>query len=187
MDYQDVSHKALGSLRRRAVTEYIEAEELLSVGVLALVEAAPTDEALAVVIARRAMIDAVRRNERRERGRVWPVMEDVTEDDDLDALDTLMSSGGRALAPATVHADIWEVMKALPAREYQIVTLHFWGGKSQAAIAIELGVSQMTVSRSLENAKNLMAECLNGKFHPITNTRGDGTQRTVLSGRKDAA
>lgn len=191
MDYQGVSRKALGSLRRRAVTQYVEAEELLSVGVLALVEVAPEDEPLAIVIARRAMLKAVSKNTVRQRGRV-DVREGhgaTVDGEEISAGDQWDETvyGKQNIQPEGIRHDLWEAMRALPAREYRAVTLYFWGGKSQAYIADEMAVSQMTVSRLLENAKRLMGECLKPDAHRITNMRGNETQRTVLSGRKDAA
>lgn len=190
MDHMALCKQALGTLRRRGVCQWIEAEELLSVGCVAILEAGATDEALAVTIARRAMIDAVRRHEVRERGRVviregcaGPDGDDITDGDQFDAA----VHGGQNLRPENVHPELWEAMCALPPRDFRAVSLFFWGGKTQAEIAIEMGVSQRTVSTILEGAKNILKSLLNNSADAMTTTRGNGTRRTVLSGGTEAA
>lgn len=76
VDYLAACRRAIGSLSRSgllAVSGHkflIERSELVSEGCLALSALRPNTEALAVTVARRAMIDALRKQGRRERGRV---------------------------------------------------------------------------------------------------------------------
>jgi len=175
-DYLAICKRAIGTLQRRGVCEWIEREELIAEGCLALSTRKPDTTALAVKIARDAMIDAVRKNERRNRGRVEVRAghgaevngDEVPEGDQWDAT----VYGKQKLQPLNTHPDLWEAMKALPARQYQAITLAYWGGETQAEIAVELGVDQATVSRTLEAAKKSLHACINGNPHTVTNTRG---------------
>jgi RNA polymerase sigma factor (sigma-70 family) len=61
--------------------------------------------------------------------------------------------------------DIYEALKALPPREYRVVMLFYWGGKSQSEIAGELSVSQPRVAQILAAAqKNLRTVLINGNL-----------------------
>ena len=95
--------------------------------------------------------------------------------------------GKQNLRPVNSHPDLWDAMKALPAREYQAITLAYWGGKTQVEIATEMGVDQATVSRILESAKKSLWACINGKPRGITKLRGKEVPRAVLSGGTEAA
>jgi RNA polymerase sigma factor (sigma-70 family) len=190
LDYVAVCKRAIGTLQRRGVCEWLERDELIAEGCLALSMRKPDTEALAVKIARDAMIDTIRKTERRDRGRVEvragygaESADEVSEGDEWDAT----VYGKQNLQPANTHPDLWEAMKALPAREYQVITLTFWGGKTQAEIAVELGVDQATVSRTLESAKKSLGACINGDSRTVTSMRGKETLRTVLSGGTEEA
>jgi RNA polymerase sigma factor (sigma-70 family) len=189
LDYVAICKRAIGTLQRRGVCEWVEREELIAEGCLALSAAVPDTEALAVTIARRAMIDTIRRTERRERGRVEvraSCSDCADEASDGDRWDATVH-GKQGLQPVNTHPDLWEAMKALPAREYQAVTLFYWGGKTQAQIADAMGVDQATVSRTMASANKFLYSCINGNSHTITNMRGKEAPRTVLSGGTEGA
>ena len=52
------------------------------------------------------------------------------------------------------------LVRRLPEREQRILSLRFYGNRSQADIAAELGVSQMHVSRLLSRALGWMREAM---------------------------
>ena len=175
LDYMAISRRAIGTLQRRGVCEWLEREELIAEGCLALSTVRPDSEALAVIVARRAMIDAVRKNERRERGRVevrgsgTDGAEEASDGDQWDAT----VYGKQKLQPANTHPDLWEAMKALPAREYQAITLIYWGGKTQADVAVEMGVSRPRVAQIIASAEKKIQNALtNCTPHTITQVRG---------------
>jgi len=190
-DYLAICKRAIGTLQRRGVCEWIEREELIAEGCLALSTRKPDTAALAVKIARDAMIDAVRKSERQERGRVEvragfgaDSADEVSDGDQWDAT----VHGKQNLQPLNTHPDLWEAMKALPARQYQAITLLFWGQKTLADIASEMGVSFQRVSQIIQDAKrNIHSALENSKPHTVTNVRGKETLRAVLSGRTDVA
>jgi len=108
---------------------------------------------------------------------------DVTEDDVLEALEA-----GRGYRPASLSAPVAPdsdavlgdpigdldphmeevearetlrvILVRLPLRERRILTLRFYGNRTQAEIAAELGISQMHVSRLLANALRRLRESL---------------------------
>jgi len=47
---------------------------------------------------------------------------------------------------------VWVHFQQLPEREQRLLTLRFYGNKTQAEIGAELGISQMHVSRLLRRA-----------------------------------
>jgi RNA polymerase sigma factor (sigma-70 family) len=173
MNYLTICKRAIGTLRRRGVCEWVERDELVAEGCLALCKSRPDAEALAVIIARRAMIDTIRKSERRNRGRVEVRddrvdVENVDEVSEGDRWDATIY-GKQNLRPVNTHPDIWEAMKALPEREYRAVTLSFWGGKTLLEIADELGVSFQRVAQIIEAAKKNMRLALeNCGPHAIT-------------------
>ena len=152
LDHLAICNQAIGTLRRRGVCQWIEREELIAEGCLALIQAQVTDEALGVVVARRAMITAVRRNEVRQRGReTVPAVRD-DEAPAGDPWDVLMYSGAR-MAPIGRDVELWEFIRALPARQYQAVMLTFWGGLTLSQAAGEMGISFGRVFQILNDAK----------------------------------
>jgi len=60
--------------------------------------------------------------------------------------------------PEKTHPDLWEAMKALPARQYQAITLTYWGGMTDEAVASEMGISSQAVDALLKKAKTNLAE-----------------------------
>ena len=189
LNYMAICERAIGTLQRRGVCEWVERDELISEGCLALSMAKPDAEALAVTIARRAMIDAIRKNERRERGRVEvrATAEGSDEPLDGDELDAAVY-GKQKLQPANSHPDLWEAMKSLPARQYQAITLTYWAGMSDEAVAVEMGISSQAVDALLKKAqRNIAAGVGIAIPHTITNVRGKETLRTVLSGGTEEA
>ena len=175
LDYLGICKRAVGTLARRGVCEFIERDELVSIGCLALVTAGVTEKALGVTVARRAMIDAIRGNEVRQRGR-----RDVSSRDNEspagDAWDALVYSSVN-IAPAR-SLDVWEAMKALPALQFRVIMLYFWGGESQCSIAETLGVDQTTVSRLIIAAKKNLRGCINSGVQSITTVEGKNAAET---------
>ena len=54
------------------------------------------------------------------------------------------------------HLSLNEAMKQLNSREYEIISLRFFEGKTQMEVADEIGISQAQVSRIEKNAlKNM--------------------------------
>jgi RNA polymerase sigma factor (sigma-70 family) len=189
LNYMAICKRAIGPLQRRGVCEWVERDELIAEGCLALSMTKPETEALAVKIARDAMIDTIRKTERRDRGRVEvrATAEGSDEALDVDALDAAVY-GKQKLQPANTHPDLWEAMKALPPREYQAITLVYWGGKMLSEIGTEMGVSQPRVSQIIASAKkHLEAALINRNPHTVTNVRGKEAPRTVLSGGTERA
>lgn len=184
LNYMPICKRAIGTLQRRGVCEWVEREELIAEGCLALSMRKPETEALAVKIARDAMIDTIRKTERRDRGRVEvragvDGTDEVSEGDQWDAA----VYGKQKLQPLNTHPDLWDAMKALPAREYRVLTLVYWGGKTLAEIGIEMGVSQPRVSQLIANAKrNIKSALINRDPHTVTKVRGNEAPRAVLSG-----
>ena len=65
-------------------------------------------------------------------------------------------------------------MKALPTRQYRALTLYYWGGVTQAEIAVEIGVSQQRVAQILSAAEiNLQDVLVNRKPRTVTNMGGN--------------
>ena len=188
LDYLALCKRAIGTLQRRGVCGWVDREELIADGCLALATRNPTTEALAVKVARDAMIDTIRKTDRRERGRVETRTNPEGSDEALDGdeLDVAVY-GKQNLQPVNSHPDLWDAMKALPAREYQAITLVYWGRKTQAEVATEMGVDQATVSRILASANKSLQACITGKPHTVTSMRGNEVPRAVLSGGTEAA
>lgn len=181
LDYQAVAKKAIRPLRAKGVTAYMEAEELLSIGMLAAIQHGTQDEGLAVKVARDAMIDASRRNERANRGRVeirdgcaGPDGEDISDGDQWDEA----IHGKQNLCPANTHPDLWEAMKALSPRQYQAITLKFWGNLTDAAIGEEMGISGRAVGRLIERSIKNINGCVQfPDSRTVTNMRGNESLR----------
>lgn len=58
------------------------------------------------------------------------------------------------------HISLSEAMKKLSAREYEIITLRFFEGKTQMEVAEKIGISQAQVSRLEKNALKVMRNYL---------------------------
>jgi RNA polymerase sigma-B factor len=70
----------------------------------------------------------------------------------------------------------------LPAREQKILVLRFHGGMTQAQIGLQLGISQMHVSRLLAHALRYLRPRLFGLPECVTEAVRDVTPRIDLSG-----
>jgi RNA polymerase sigma-B factor len=74
------------------------------------------------------------------------------------------SIGGedRALVGVELHESLGPALATLPAREQRILQLRFFGNQTQSQIAVQLGISQMHVSRlvarSLEQLRRQLAD-----------------------------
>ncbi|KHD75637.1 hypothetical protein MB27_21755 [Actinoplanes utahensis] len=72
-------------------------------------------------------------------------------DGDATYLD-LFGQTDAALEKVPDHLTVTELIAALPARERHVVIASYYGGRTQADIAAQLGISQMQVSRILSRA-----------------------------------
>jgi RNA polymerase sigma factor (sigma-70 family) len=178
LDYVAICNQAIGTLGRRGVFRYVERDELMSIGCLALVTQEIREEALAVTVARRAMIGAIRRNEVRQRGRVVvntdfrlgsPGRQRLSVGDQWDRV----IYARKTLSPVARDIDLWEAIKALPPRQYRVVVMHFWGNVTQAEIAEEIGISQQAVAKILAAAKRSLRQVVNGGVRAMNNTEGE--------------
>jgi|ERR1700722_2039364 len=185
MDHRVICECAIGALGRKGVFRWIERDELISVGYLALVTAQIEDDALGVIVARRAMLNAIDANEVRQRGRVEVRESDANnpEQSNSDQWDALIC-GGQSLRPEGQYVDLWDSIKALPAQQYRAIVLSYWVGLTQREIAIEMGVNQQRVAKILCAAKiNMRSLVVKQKPQLMTHMRGTEVQRTALSGR----
>jgi len=71
---------------------------------------------------------------------------------DVAELGDLIGSADPDIASVDDQVTVRRLLRLLPAREQRMLALRFYGNKSQAEIAAELGVSQMHVSRLLSAA-----------------------------------
>jgi RNA polymerase sigma factor (sigma-70 family) len=176
LNFEAICRKAIGTLQRRGVCNWIDRNELISEGYLALAAKNPQSEALAVTIARAAMIDAIRRNAVRERGRVevrGSRPEDGEEMSDGDQWDATVH-GRDHLQLVHVTPDLWEALKTLPARQYQALALAIFGGLTGAEVAAELGISGTAARTLIEKAKkNLRKGVVISDSHTITKLGGE--------------
>ena len=174
LNFETICQKAIGTLQRRGVCSWIDRDDLMSEGYVALSANNPDTEALAVTIVRRAMIDAIRKNERRERGRVEVrgCGEDADEMSDGDQWDATVH-GRENLQPMNVQADLSESLKALPGRQYQALALAFFGGMTVAETGAEMGISGTAARSLIEKAKkNIRRGVAISEPHTITKVGG---------------
>ena len=66
----------------------------------------------------------------------------------------------RALAAVDDRITVADLLCRLPERERRILTLRFYGSRTQAEIAIDLGISQMHVSRLITRARTWLREAM---------------------------
>ncbi|SNT65508.1 RNA polymerase sigma-B factor [Asanoa hainanensis] len=76
------------------------------------------------------------------------------------------------LARADLRLTVEPLLAELPARERRIVWLRFWRDRTQSEIAAEMGISQMHVSRLLNQAMVTMRDVVTQSSH------GGGARRT---------
>ena len=170
LDYLAICERAIGTLARRGVCHYIERDELVSVGYLAIISAGVTDEALAVTVARRAMFNLIDHSAVRS-SRAESVSTPDGETPYGDEWDALIYSRAK-IAPANHSIDVWEAMKALPPKQFTVIMRIFWGNETQAAVAEDMGVSQPMVVKILNAAKKNLRQVINGKPQLITLLEG---------------
>jgi RNA polymerase sigma factor (sigma-70 family) len=183
-EYFEACRKALGALVRVGVLHYIEKDELIGVGCLAIVMSEVRDEALAVTIAQRAMMKAIERNEVRQRGRVR-LSNNEDEISDEDAMDELLYSS-TDIAPEERLIDVNEAMSALTTRQYDALSLRFWDNASQAEIASEMKIDQSNVSRAIDSAKRAVRDRINinsTKNAPLDRINKRAHRITLLEGK----
>jgi RNA polymerase sigma-B factor len=82
-------------------------------------------------------------------------------DDDGPAIE--LSEEDASLAMLEDWADVTEQLKELPERERRILYLRFFRNMSQSAIAEEIGISQMHVSRLLARTLSQLRDSAGGR------------------------
>lgn len=60
------------------------------------------------------------------------------------------------------HISLFEAMKKLNEREYEIISMRFFEGKTQIEVSEIIGISQAQVSRLEKNALKVMRSYLEG-------------------------
>ncbi len=80
-------------------------------------------------------------------------LETADDDDGISVLDTL-GEIDEALEGVEYRESLKPLLDSLPERERRILVLRFFGNLTQSQIAIELGISQMHVSRLLARTLN---------------------------------
>ena len=60
------------------------------------------------------------------------------------------------------HISLFEAMKKLNEREYEIISMRFFEGKTQIEVSEIIGISQAQVSRLEKNALKIMRSYLEG-------------------------
>lgn len=195
IDATALSRRAIGTLRRSGVGRYMDTRDLISVGVVAILQHGTQEEALAVIVARRAMLDALKGNSVRERGRVQLKKGHAFESSGVDLSgwemwDTTVY-GKVNLVPEHMHVDLWGAMRALPRRQYRAVSLVFWGGLTEEQAGGVMGIQKPAVSKLIARAVGALKKKLGGDGNisipqSITNMRGEETRRAVPLDRTGA-
>lgn len=187
LNFETICQKAIGTLQRRGVCKWIDRDELISEAALALSAKNPATEALAVTIARAAMIDAIRKNTCRERGRIEVRGRHGQDTEDASAGEswdwTLHVTGQvdpqeieQAERGNTLPPHIWKALKALPPRQYRALALAFWGGMTGAEIGAEMGISGTSARALIEKAKkNLRRGAVISSSHTVTELGGESS------------
>lgn len=129
-----------GRLRSRS---RLDADDLHGEGLLALTRAGFPDGGLAHKIADGAMHDALRRERTQQQGRVDPA-----------EIDNVTSEGTAG------NYRLWEAVKALPPKQYQAISLHYWAGHTAEEVAAIMEISPAGAKRCIERALDSMRELL---------------------------
>jgi len=169
-DHLSIVGRVVNREMARGVMPWVDRSDLEDVAQMALVEAGAKYDgrcpfgAFAYTAVRAAVLNELEASGVRNRGRdeVRSAIgaDEASEGDQWDAT----VYGKQNLCPVRERPDLWRAMgKALSAREYQAVVLHFWGNLTQAQVAAELGVDQATVSRILKSAKKSLRACIKGE------------------------
>jgi RNA polymerase sigma factor (sigma-70 family) len=165
------SRAAFKRVSRSGLPWWAVREDLLSDGCTAILEAHTKDEPLAITVAHRAMVDSLRREALRQLDREWSSGEDPEPDGILDGERSwnVHGSGEPQVArrygtkkPGVAGRDtaLWELMKALPPRQYTAIGLRL-EGCSDEEIAQRMGATPKAVEGLLARARNSMLEILN--------------------------
>jgi RNA polymerase sigma factor (sigma-70 family) len=153
--------RVVGRVVAAGLRPWIEASELVSAGQMALVLAARDESRrgdfgpFAYRAVRHAVIDELRRLSIRQHGRS-EMPEDVNRQPD----------GERNVCINTA-------MLSLPADQFRVVHMYFWGSKSQSEIAAAMGVDQSTLSRMLDKAKKNLKDCINRESQTPISVKGE--------------
>ena len=77
---------------------------------------------------------------------------------------------------------LWSHWSTLPRRQQRILAMRFYGNMTQAEIGSRLGISQMHVSRLLDNALARLRDCLTGDTAPPRKPRQRRAARAASLG-----
>ena len=86
----------------------------------------------------------------------------IAEDDDSASLGDLVGCEDPRLEQALEMAAVWKHCDELPARHQRLLMMRFYGNMSQAQIGEGLGISQMHVSRLLDQALTFLRQKISG-------------------------
>lgn len=163
-DYVPIMASVVKRLKAKGLPWWADAEDLKSIGLLAVLEARPTDGALIRQVAHAAMVDAIRKEAVRQRGR-------VAVESDQDDGENYAADGWDARLVDRKHyrpedvdrlAPVWEAMKALPPRSYRVMVLRFWEGLTNEEVALECGASidavKCVVRRTLAELRAVISD-----------------------------
>jgi RNA polymerase sigma factor (sigma-70 family) len=173
-------------LKAKGLSWWADAEDLKSIGLLAVLEARPTDGALIRQVAHAAMVDAIRKEAVRQRGRVDVESEqDDGENYAADGWDArLVDRKHYRLEDVDRLAPVWEAMKALPPRWYRVMILRFWEGLTNEEVAQECGTSVKAVNHVVTRALAELRAALSAErafpgAQTITLVEGPGSSLTA--------
>jgi RNA polymerase sigma-B factor len=103
-------------------------------------------------------------------------------------LGDLMGDTDMALETVADRLTVAELLQRLPERERQMLSLRFYGNRTQSEIAAELGISQMHVSRMLSRALTWLREAMLSDVPPRwdnSDTWPDPPSVSIVDGQQD--
>lgn len=166
------SLSAFRTVSRSNLPWWAEQCDLVSEGCAAIIEAGAKDEALAVTVAHRAMVDYLRKLSVRQHERVWASGQDSEPDGLLDgerSYDVAPVGERRLIARrhtakepglAGRNAALLDAIKALPKRQYQAIVLCNWAGCGCEEIAQQMGTTPKAVEGLLARARENLKEII---------------------------
>jgi len=173
--YISIVDGIIGRLRARGLPWWAQADDLRSVGLLALVEHPAQNGALAHVTARNAIIDAIKAESIRQRDRV----DDVTEEGE-----SLTESAERSMDEGLDLERVFVLASFLRADWYRVIVMRFCFGMKSAEVAERLGVTEHSVEVVVSKSRAALKARLNPdgevSAHSIVNhNEGIWTQRVA--------
>jgi RNA polymerase sigma-B factor len=90
----------------------------------------------------------------------------VSSDEEATTFGELLGGDDPGIELAIDTDALWSHWSTLPQRQQRILAMRFYGNMTQAEIGDRLGISQMHVSRLLDNALTRLRDCLTGGTAP---------------------